>query len=289
MAGPSTKPYSVSELKAKLMKPALTSHYICNFTPPPDVQKWLEFRGPSKFSGEIFNPENDELFQLHCSDASLPGSTLTTNSINDDYYGVSEKHVYRRLYDESAQFTFYVDSNYKIISFFEGWMSYIVGEEGGEGRLDDLNYFYRVRFPKSYKTRYLYITKFERDTGRPNAGGSLQYQFINAYPISINSMPVSYEQSQLLKCTVAFSYERYIINKIPGYKVPIAVKNPAAPGNPEIPKTSTRGFDPTSVEKIGRVITNEYYNNGISGSGFNQRQSPGNPNLDATNFGRGIA
>jgi hypothetical protein len=52
------------------------------------------------------------------------------------------------------------------------------------------------------------INKFERDY----KGRILQYQFTNAYPISIDSMPVSYDSSQVLKCTVAFNYSRYIVN-----------------------------------------------------------------------------
>jgi len=221
-SGPSTKPYNVSELKARLMRPALTSHYICEFSPIGlSVETWLNQRASSnKFSGENYTA-NQELFQISCCDASLPGSSLTTNDINDDYHGVSEKHAYRRLYDDRADFTFYVDNDYKIISFFEGWISYIVGEEGSGGQLENPNYFYRVNFPNTYKTKNLYIRKFEKDSG--NSGGfgvsrNLEYKFFNAYPISINSMPVSYEQSQLLKCTVSFSYERYIVTKDGGYK-----------------------------------------------------------------------
>ena len=41
----------------------------------------------------------------------------------------------------------------------------------------------------------------------------MNYKFINAYPISINSIPVSYDSSQLLKCTVSFTYSRYIISR----------------------------------------------------------------------------
>ena len=37
----------------------------------------------------------------------------------------------------------------------------------------------------------------------------LTYTFINAFPLSIASMPVSYESSSLLKCTVSFTYSRY--------------------------------------------------------------------------------
>ena len=41
----------------------------------------------------------------------------------------------------------------------------------------------------------------------------ITYKFINAYPISINSIPVSYDSSQLLKCTVSFTYSRYVISR----------------------------------------------------------------------------
>ena len=50
------------------------------------------------------------------------------------------------------------------------------------------------------------VRKFERDYGQ-----ILEYEFINAYPTSITSMPVSYDTSSLLKCTVSFSYIRYIL------------------------------------------------------------------------------
>lgn len=213
MAGPSTKPYNVSELKARLMRPALTSHYICQFSPPQDVINWLSQRGPSRYSGEVFTAQNNELLQISCSDASLPGSSLNTNEVNDDFTGVTQRFAYRRLYDDRSDFTFYVDNDYKIISFFEGWMSYIMGEEGSDRRLTRSNYFYRARFPDNYRSDNLYITKFEKDSDTLSSGRSLQYQFIGAYPISINSMPVSYEQSQLLKCTVSFTYDRYVINK----------------------------------------------------------------------------
>ena len=52
------------------------------------------------------------------------------------------------------------------------------------------------------------IKKFERDYKQP----SLEYEFLNAYPISINAMPVTYEAAQTLKCTVNFNFSRYITN-----------------------------------------------------------------------------
>ena len=59
-----------------------------------------------------------------------------------------------------------------------------------------------------------YFNKFERDYN--NNGKFLQYRFLKAYPISITSMPISYDASQLLKCTVSFTYTRYIVTRESG-------------------------------------------------------------------------
>ena len=213
MAGPAVKPYRMTDIKSKLLQPALTSHFICEFTPPPGANNFLNLRENAGFLGASYNAQNQELIQLSCSEASLPGSSLATNEINNDYTGVTERHAYRRLYDDRADFTFYVDAEYRIIDFFENWISYAVNENDLKAQ-QQRTYNYRVNFPQGpggYQVDNLYITKFERDyTGRP-----LTYRFINAYPISINSMPVSYDSSQLLKCNVSFTYSRYVISRDP--------------------------------------------------------------------------
>lgn len=210
MAGPAVKPYRMTDIKSKLLQPALTSHFICEFAPPAKdaFANFMSLRkSRAGFDGAVYT-DNQELIQLSCSEASLPGSSLATNEINNDYTGVTERHAYRRLYDDRADFTFYVDNNYYVIDFFENWIAFISGENDLGGQADP-TFNYRVKFPNDYKTDSLYITKFERDY----AGKNLSYKFINAYPISINSMPVSYDSSQLLKCTVSFTYSRYIINR----------------------------------------------------------------------------
>ena len=199
------KPKTLSDLKASLLRPALTSHFQCWFTPPADVKKWVDTYRKTAGLGDGYT-NNSDFFSLSCSEASLPGSSLATHEINNDYTGVTERHVYRRQYDDRASFTFYVDHEYNIINFFENWMSYTVNEQISQG-LEDTNYFYRVNFPNSYKAT-IFINKFERDYD----GRILVYKFINAYPISIDSMPISYDSSQLLKCTVSFNYSRYVVS-----------------------------------------------------------------------------
>jgi hypothetical protein len=64
----------------------------------------------------------------------------------------------------------------------------------------------RFNYPKTYKADSMYITKFERNYGR-----ELNYQFINAFPKGMTAIPVSYGGADLLKVTVSFNYDRYIV------------------------------------------------------------------------------
>ena len=198
---PSVK--SISSIKHKLMQPALTSHFITTITFPPNVIDRL------KDNGLTGGSDIGDTLAISCSEASLPGSSLATHELNNDFTGVTQKHAYRRLYDDRADFTFYVDQNYTQIRVFEAWIRYISGEQNsfGEGN----NVSFRVNYPINYKSGAIYITKFERDYGVAKSKNiSMTYAFINAFPISINSMPVSYDASSLLKCTVSFAYDRYI-------------------------------------------------------------------------------
>lgn len=219
------RPYKLDEIKSRLLRPALTSHFQFQVNIPPSLSKWYSDKRTA-FSQSPDATFDQELIDLSCCDATLPGSTLYTHDVTD-YTGVTEKIPYRRVYDDRADFTFYVDSNYEVIKFFEFWMQYIVDEQYVD--IDNLGleskrYSYRINYPDGnsgdilqYRTN-ISLTKFERDYGglqgqsnSINRSKSLSYIFIDAYPVSIMSMPVSYEASQVLKCTVSFAYTRYVI------------------------------------------------------------------------------
>jgi len=197
---------TVAQIKANLLRPALTSHFEVKIPKPPgnNFDAYLNENGV-KYDQDRLN--------LLCSEASLPGSSLSTYDIVDDYTGVNEKHVYRRLYDDRIDFSFYVDAeNYLPIRFFESWIKYTVNEtiaaKNNTPGSREGNFFYRMRYPKDYIANSgLEVTKFERDNK-----SSLVYNFVNVFPIAITSMPVSYDTASLLKCSVSFSYIRYILN-----------------------------------------------------------------------------
>ena len=115
-------------------------------------------------------------------------------------------------------------------------------DESSETDSSARNYFYRVKYPggeKGYCTDGLEITKFERDYET----NFLTYKFIKAYPFSINSIPVTYDGSNLLKCTVGFSYIRYITDKSVYEKPQVEPSPIPAPGVPVPPIVSNRRED----------------------------------------------
>ena len=246
MAASAPEIRTVSKIKSSLLQPALTSHYECFFAIPNTFPS--QRQGTVKKFVEQSVPINQELLILSCSEASLPGSNLATHELNNDFTGVTQRHAYRRLYDDRADFTFYVNDEYNQIRVFERWMQFIIGEQ--EDTAPKLETFYRVSYPKSYKTT-IYITKFERTAkaktgkGKQNeTNGSsysskkLYYSFYNAFPISITSMPVSYDSSSLLKCTVSFTYDRYLCSA--------KQSSPGIPGEPASPATAAGVPDPFS-------------------------------------------
>lgn len=217
MAAPTPAAKGISQIKSSLLQPALTSHYEL-YLPLPNGGNAGDFSKIMEKNGVTYSREQTNL-QLACCEATLPGSSLATLEINNDYTGVTERHAYRRIYDDRIDLTFYVDTKYTVIKFFETWIKYIASEsisDGKDGRkgLKYSNYFYTVRYPEEYRTDFS-ITKFEKDYRN-----RLVYTFLNAYPISVSSMPISYDSSSLLKCSVSFTYTRYYIESLDGAPAP---------------------------------------------------------------------
>ena len=271
-------PKNIADIKLNLLHPALTSHFEVEIPLPPGLNNNPNYLSGNGLPGFAGGSGKQGQLNLMCSEATLPGSNLATFEINDNFHGVTERHAYRRVYDDRIDLTFYVDAeNYIPIRYFETWMKYVAGESvsAGGGMLSskDPNYFYRVNYPKDYMATGLKVTKFERTAnvtanvtptsyevkGDSYTSKTLQYEFINAFPISVSSMPVSYDSSSLLKCSVSLSYIRYLMMPTGTDPEPKGTTADApAPvrstGDPSAP-------NPIQQATFNNVITNEYYNN----------------------------
>lgn len=194
-------PKSISNFKPTLTNLAQTSHYQVIFGGLPlSLKQHLNVRGVNSFY-------INESVGLLCSSASLPGSSFGTADIVGNYMGVAEKMAHTRLYTQ-IELEFYVDRDYKVLKFLEHWMEFI---SGGSGMMEQENgYYFRMSYPEDYKCDQTKIIKFERDY---NSTKELEYTFVGMFPLALNQTAVNYGNSQILKATATFNYERYIAGK----------------------------------------------------------------------------
>ncbi len=193
--------FSYDDIKDDFLTLAQTSVYMVDCTTAVNNKPFFASSGMSG---------NQQKAKLLCCEASIPGSGSATHEATGDFAGVTEKMVYRRIFDDTLDLTFYVDNDYIIPEFLESWHAYCLGENlPGQGRSDMLapNAFYRMNYPSEYKGS-IQLVKFEKDKERMAA--KMNYTFIGAFPQSIASIPISYQQSEILKVTASFSYIRYI-------------------------------------------------------------------------------
>ena len=170
---------------------------------------------------------------IMCCEASLPTSSFATSEVKDNYQGINQQFAHTRIYIDS-DFTFYVDRDYNVLRFFEGWMDYISGENNPKlniNKTDDPHYYRRFNYPYrsgpadlktngnvGYKCGSLEIAKFDRNMDRKEMkfdsrtyGNVILYKFINAFPKGMTSIPISYGGADILKVNVQFAYDRYLL------------------------------------------------------------------------------
>ena len=216
MAGPIPNKVNTTVIKSRILNLAQTSVFQVKIQPPPDVVSFL-----SNTDAGISYSQDGLDIELLCSETNLPGQSLATHDQPNDYPGVTEKMVYRKIYDDRIDFTFMVDKQYNVIQFLEGWIDYCAGQGTtfNDNQYIDRTRFYRMNYPNKYKTDSVYITKFEKDAKE----SYLTYQFVGAFPLSIVATPVSYESSTALRCTASFSFIRYVKKRL---RVPAILPSP---------------------------------------------------------------
>ena len=193
---PAPRPRGISDILPKLQNVAQTSKFLVKFVlPRGDCRTYLRKKGINdRFISEDVG--------LLCSDAVLPGSAMATLNTAGDYQGVIERFAHTRNYTE-VNFDFYVDNDYKSLRFLEHWMEFISSGSGVDPSGD--SYYFKMRYPDEYKSNDTRIVKFEK-----NHFQFLEYRFVGLFPKAINSTRVSYQNSQVLKATATFSFDRYI-------------------------------------------------------------------------------
>lgn len=195
--------YSTDDIKS-LFKPSLSNYFDVHIS--------------KDFGNKVVNSDINFL----AYEAVLPGSSFETTQVFGDRQGITQTYANKRTYPP-VDVSFYVDGNYKVIEFFEQWMGDICPNLGGENTGETSSYT-KFNYPETLKTNVT-ITKFEKDFRNPSdrlkSGGVInepkslvRYVLLNAFPVNIISLPVSYDQSGLLRTTITFNYDLYRYERI---------------------------------------------------------------------------
>ena len=205
-------------------------------------QKWLDNDTGASFptastSGDKRSQGRDfmQKMGIMCAEAELPGTSFQTSLAVGHHQGIQEEFPNLRTFPP-LNLSFYVDADHVIIEVLEKWMTYINPITTNKRQL---NAYGRFNYPEDYK-EIIHITKFERDAfiddidnennkisdAAPDTGGFngefvavrkpttklMSYEFVNVWPTNMTSMRLAYGDSNVLRCSMQFSYDRFFTN-----------------------------------------------------------------------------
>ena len=200
-------------------------------------QKWLGQDDSTTASGNNRSQGTDfmQKMKIMCTEAELPGTSFQTSLAVGHHQGIQEEFPNLRTFPP-LNLSFYVDADHVIIEVLEKWMTYINPITTNKRQL---NAYGRFNYPEDYK-EIIHITKFERDAfiddidnennkisdAAPDTGGFngefvvvrkpttklMSYEFVNIWPTNMTSMRLAYGSSNVLRCSMQFSYDRFFTN-----------------------------------------------------------------------------
>jgi hypothetical protein len=144
-----------------------------------------------------------------CEEASLPGMMANTGQTTGVYMGEGQVNYAHTKSFTDLTLGWTCDANLLPLKFLNKWMTFIFGEDGADTDYNSGSFkANRVRYPDDYQCT-LSIKKAER--GATNTLGRVNgiYTLYHCFPYSIQSTPLSYGSSTLLKVSASFYYRRW--------------------------------------------------------------------------------
>tara|TARA_B100000131_G_scaffold4662_1_gene4776 strand:- start:806 stop:1714 length:909 start_codon:yes stop_codon:yes gene_type:complete len=206
---------STRDFTDSIGRPSLDTLYQVVFS-FGNYETWLQSYGPE--NGVFAKGGFREKLSIMCAEAEIPGTSFQTSLAVGHHQGIQEEFPNLRTFPP-LNLTFYVDADHVILEVFESWMTYINPITSAKR---SVNAYGRFNYPEDYK-EILHITKFERDTfldelpakttppqlPRESTTKLTSYEFVNVWPTNMTSMRVAYGDTNVLRCSVQFAYDRF--------------------------------------------------------------------------------
>lgn len=149
----------------------------------------------------------ETMLTLLCEEASLPGILANSGQTTGVYMGEGQVNYAHTKSYQDISIGWICDANLVPVKFLNAWMKAIYPDEGGNGANGKYS-TNRVNYPDDYQCEIV-IRKAERNSSSTLGRQNGIYTLYNAWPYSIQSTPLAYGTSQLLKITASFYYRRW--------------------------------------------------------------------------------
>lgn len=141
-----------------------------------------------------------------CDEATLPGVQSNTGNMSR-YLGQAPRYYPTSPIYTDIQLSFICDAQMQALKFLNDWHGLIYDSTSiGSERSTKLNY------PSTYQSTMI-IEKNERNDNSDIGAITAKYNIFNSWPYAIDSIPLSYGSSQLVKVTANFYYTHWELDK----------------------------------------------------------------------------
>lgn len=167
---------------------ALTSHFLVRVYMPQGL-----------LVNNILVNHLDKIM-MFCESTNLPGINYATTPVRT--FGEVEERPYERIYDPVA-LSFYVDTKLTVKKLFDNWVSII---QENTSRI--------FQFSSVY-TSNIDIIVYDRGDNK-----TYMVRLHEAFPKTVDSIALSYDQSSPMRVRVVFAYKYYTINTLSSTGIP---------------------------------------------------------------------
>jgi hypothetical protein len=167
---------------------------------------------------------------MFCKDAQLPNVSANMGQLQGRYLGEGQVNFPMNKTYSDISLTWYCDANMAPLKFLTSWFDFIfpeytnntidlgvqtiseIGDEQSFGSASPrpINRSVKLRYPVEYQCT-LKIAKTEQGPSPKNRRTSMVYVLENAFPSSVDAVPLSYGASQVTEVSATFSYSRHSI------------------------------------------------------------------------------
>ena len=203
---------------------AMSNGFAIKFNLPDGLQTYVDSVVPDA-----------DIYEGFCDEASLPSAQAATGQTTGKYLGEGQvSYPHTKLYTD-FQLGWMADANMEPYKFLNAWWQYIFKESDDTGPYGVDNYFgvttgktysqmmsidgdgikarnrtTRLRFPESY-TSTIQVAKVEKGPRSDTDRVSMVHVLQDAYPYSVEQVPLSFGGSTLVKVTGNFYYSKHYV------------------------------------------------------------------------------